>query len=85
MKSPTLSAADRKRLEQLARASGRTPARTLKFVLRDGFDFCEWEIREGEASDESVRLHGTLPNAEVQRQARAAIAAAKTRRQKRAA
>ena len=82
MKPLALSPADQRRLEKLARDAGRTPAQTLKFVLRDGFDFCEWELREGAAADESVRLHGTVPNEVVQREARDIIAAAKARRRK---
>jgi len=48
-----LSDTDRKRLERLAAAAGSTPQRMLKFVLRDGFDYCEelvHRVNEGIAS-----------------------------------
>ena len=48
-----LSGADRRRLRRLAAVAGSTPQRLLKFVLRDGFDYCEEFVRrvnEGIAS-----------------------------------
>ena len=40
-----LSAADRKRLQRLATAAESTPQHMLKFVLRDGFTYCEEFVR----------------------------------------
>ena len=40
-----LSAADQKRLQPLAAAAESTPQRMLKFVLRDGFAYCEEFVR----------------------------------------
>jgi hypothetical protein len=57
----------------------------LRFVLRDGFDFCEWEVRESRLADEQTRSAGPLSNDEVQRQARSAIAARHGRGRKQAA
>ena len=85
MKSLALSPADQRRLEKLACGAGRTPRSMMRFVLRDGFDFCEWEVRESLKAEESVRKHGTIPNEIVQREARAIIAAAHARRTKQAA
>jgi len=50
-----LNEAQQRRLERLARDAGRSPVETLKFVLRDGFEFCEWEVRESRAADEDTR------------------------------
>ena len=33
---------------------------TLRFVLRDGFDFCEWELRESRAADDDVKARGAV-------------------------
>lgn len=46
MKPLALTAAQQRRLERLARDAGRTPKAMLKFVLRDGFDACEEDVRE---------------------------------------
>lgn len=85
MKPFALSPADQKRLEKLARDAGRTPRSMMRFVLRDGFDFCEWEVRESLKAEASARKHGTVPNEIVQREARAIIAAAHARQTKQAA
>ena len=62
MRPLALSPAQQRRLEKLARDSGRSAAQTLGFVLRDGFDFCEWEVRESRAADEGTRRRGAIPN-----------------------
>ena len=41
MKPMALTPAQQRRLQKLAHDADRTPERTLKFVLRNGFDFCE--------------------------------------------
>jgi hypothetical protein len=85
MKTPALSPADLRRLEKLALDAGRTPHAMMRFVLRDGFDFCEWVVREGLESDEDAKRSGTIPHAEARRIAKAAIAAAHERRSHKAA
>lgn len=85
MPTPVLSPADQRRLEKLARDAGRTPAQTLRFVLRDGFEFCEWEVRESLAADSDKSPQGVVPNDEVQRRARVLIDSAHARRRKQAA
>jgi len=85
MKPLALTPSEQRRLEKLAKEAGRTPAQILKFVLRDGFDFCEWEVRESRAADESFKRHGAIPHAEVMRQGRAIIDTAHGRRRKQAA
>ena len=76
---------EQRRLEKLARDAGRTPQSMMRFVLRDGFDHCEWVVRESLASDGDVKRRGTVPHADVRRMAKAAIAAAHERRQRKAA
>lgn len=71
----SLTPAQQCRLEKLAKNSGRTPRAMLRFVLRDGFDFCEWEIREGAAAERDANRRGYIPHQEVKRQAQAVIAA----------
>ena len=85
MKPLALSPAEQQRLEKLARDAGRTPRSMMRFVLRDGFEFCESEVRESLRAEESVRKHGTISNEVVQREARAIIAAAHARRTKQTA
>lgn len=85
MKPLSLSPADQRRLEKLARAAGRTPRSMMRFVLRDGFDFCEWDVRESLAAEADAKRRGTVPHEEVRRIARAAISAAHERRQRKAA
>jgi len=85
MATPLLSPTQQRRLKKLARDAGRTPEQTLRFVLRDGFEFCEWEVRESLAAESDAARHGTIPNDEVQRRARVLIESAHARRRKQAA
>jgi hypothetical protein len=57
----------------------------LKFVLRDGFDFCEWEVRESRAAEDETRRKGAIPNDQVQRDAQRLIDAARSRKARKAA
>ena len=57
-----LSKADLHRLERLAKAAGTTPPKILKTVLRDGFEYTEWFVRqvnEGEADLKAGRVMST--------------------------
>ena len=85
MKPISLSRAQQRRLERLAREAGRTPEQTLRFVLRDGFDFCEWEVRASREADSQAKRLGTVSNAEVQRRAQASIDGARSRKARKAA
>lgn len=82
MRSLGLNPAQQRRLEKLARDAGRTPQAMLRFVLRDGFDFCEWELREILAAEADVKRHGTVPHEAVKREARAIITAAAARKRR---
>lgn len=85
MKPMALSPAQQRRLETLAREAGRTAAQTLKFVLRDGFEFCEWEVRESRIAEADARRHGAIPDAQVQRDAQRIIDAAREHKSRKAA
>ncbi|MBI2312957.1 MAG: hypothetical protein HYU77_10695 [Betaproteobacteria bacterium] len=70
----SLTPAQQRRLEKLATDAGRTPHAMLRFVLRDGFDFCEWEVREGTAAERDANRRGYIPHQEVKRQVKAVLA-----------
>lgn len=80
MKPMTLSPGEQQRLEKLARAAGRSPRSMMRFVLRDGFDYCEWAVSESVAADADFKQRGAVPHADVRRMAKATIAAAHERR-----
>src|SRR5256885_4772778 len=46
MQSLTLTAAERRRVERLAHEAKRTPRAMLRFVLRDGFEYCSYRSEE---------------------------------------
>jgi hypothetical protein len=68
-----LTPAQQRRLEKLARDAGRPAGETLRFVLRDGFEFCEWEVRASRAADAEAKGRGAVPDSEAQRRARQLI------------
>jgi hypothetical protein len=73
MRPVSLSSAQQRRLERLARDAGRSIEQTLKFVLRDGFEYCEWQVRESRNSDLEAKRLGTTPHEAVMREARELI------------
>lgn len=75
-----LTPAQRRRLEKLARDADRSTGETLRFVLRDGFEFCEWEVRESRAADAEAKRRAAVPEGEAQRRARQLIDSAHGRR-----
>lgn len=85
MKPLALTPAQQHRLQKLALDAGRTPEQTLKFVLQDGFDFCEWEVRESSAAEADVKRRGTIPNEQVQRDAQRIVDAARAPKARKAA
>jgi len=80
-----LNQAQRRRLQKLAREAGRPAAQTLRFVLRDGFEFCEWEVRESRVADADTKRRGAVGHDDARRQARQVIDAAHGRRRSRKA
>lgn len=85
MRPVSLSSAQQRRLERLARDAGRSIEQTLKFVLRDGFDYCEWQVRESRSSDAETKRLGTSPHEAAMREARELIESARGRRRRQAA
>lgn len=79
-----LAPLQQRRLERLARRSGRTPKGMLKFVLRDGFDACEEDVRENLQADAEFTAGNSVSHKEAMNRARATIAA-HARRHKQAA
>ena len=69
-----LSGADHKRLERLAAAAGSTPQRMLKFVLRDGFDYCEKLVHRVNEGIASARRGAIVSDSEARAELRAIIA-----------
>ncbi len=61
------------RITRLARAAGRSPAATLRFVLRDGFDAVEQSIHENAIADAEFAARATVAHADVLRSARGAL------------
>ncbi len=84
MRSLALSTTQQRRLEKLARDTGRTPQVMLRFVLRDGFDLCELEVNESITAERDAVQHGYVPHDEVRRQARAVIDVAHARKRRQA-
>jgi hypothetical protein len=57
----------------------------LAFVLRDGFEYCEWQVRESVASEAQAKQLGTTPHDAVMREAQELIESARGRRRRQAA
>ncbi|MGE0333535.1 MAG: hypothetical protein AB7P37_22875 [Ramlibacter sp.] len=53
------------RIARLAQAAGRSPAATLRFVLRDGFDAVERSIQENANADAEFAAGATAPHSDV--------------------
>jgi hypothetical protein len=85
MRPIALSSSQHRRLERLAREAGRTTEQMLKFVLRDGFEYCEWQVRQSLAADAEAKRLGSTPHAVVMREARELIESARGRRRRQAA
>jgi hypothetical protein len=85
MRPFALNAAQQRRLERLAHDTRRSPAQTFRFVPRDGFESCEWEVRESIAADRDTKKRGPVRDDEARRRARELIHAAHARRRSRKA
>lgn len=68
-----LTPAQRRRIEKLAELAGRTPRSMLRFVLRDGLDATEEDVRETLEADDDIDRNGAVPHEEVMAEARASI------------
>ena len=85
MRSLALSLAQRRRIEKLARLAGRTPQSMLRFVLRDGLDATEQDVRETIEADEDIDRNGAIPHRVVMVRARATIERHAAKRRRKAA
>lgn len=68
-----LTQAQQRRLEKLAREAGRSPQAMFRFVLRDGFEQCEDDVRAAIAADAEAARGELVPNEQVMEEARAII------------
>jgi hypothetical protein len=73
MGSLALTPGQRRRIEKLARLAGRTPKSMLRFVLRDGLEAIEQDVRETIEADEDIDRNGAIPQGEVMARARATV------------
>jgi hypothetical protein len=73
MRSLALTLAQRRRIEMLARLAGRTPRSMLRFILRDGLEATEQDVRETIAADEDIDRNGAVPHGKVMARARATV------------
>jgi hypothetical protein len=73
MRPIALSTSQHRRLARVAREAGRTAGQMLKFVLRDGFEYCEWQVRQSLAADTEATRHGITSHDVVMREARELI------------
>ena len=67
------------RISRLAHTSGRSPAAMLRFVLRDGFDAVELNIKENAQADAQFAVGVTVAHAGVMRDALTAVHQARRR------
>jgi predicted transcriptional regulator len=74
MRTFALTQAQQRRLEKLAREAGRSPQTMLRFVLRDGFERCEEDVRADIVADAEAARGELVPNEQVMKEARAIIA-----------
>lgn len=74
MQQPILSQAQQRRLIKLAREAGRTPQSMLRFVLRDGFEQCEDDVRAARMAEAEIARSGTVAHQQVMNEARATVA-----------
>ncbi len=73
MRPLALSPTQQRRLEKLAREAGRTPQAMLRFVLREGFDACEEDVRENLTADAEFASGRSYPHADVMARGKAII------------
>ena len=68
-----LTKAEQKRLSNLAQLTGRSPRATLRFVLRDGLDAVEENVRETLKGEAECDAGQVFPHAQVMAEVRAII------------
>ena len=75
MRHISLTGAQQRRLDRLARQAGRTPKAMFRFVLRDGFVACEEDVRENQIADAEFAAGRRVPHKEAMKRVRSAIEA----------
>lgn len=73
MQSLALTPTQRRRIEKLAQLADRTPREMLRFVLRDGLEATEQDVRETIEADEDIDRNGAIPHGKVMARARATV------------
>ncbi|OGA45160.1 MAG: hypothetical protein A3G24_19895 [Betaproteobacteria bacterium RIFCSPLOWO2_12_FULL_62_13] len=73
MRSLALTPAQQRRIAKLAQLAGRTPKSMLRFVLRDGLEGTEQDVRETIEADKDIDRNGAVPHRKVMARARATI------------
>jgi len=61
----SLSKSDLRRLERLAEEAGCTPQKILKTVLRDGFEYTEWFVRQVNEGDADLKAGRMMSSEQV--------------------
>ena len=82
--SPALTKAEQKRLSNLAQLTGRSPRATLRFVLRDGLDAVEENVRETLKGEAECDAGQVFPHAQVMAEVHAIIGRRPPKRGKKA-
>lgn len=85
MRSLDLTPAQRRRIEKLAELAGRTPQSMLRFVLRDGLEATEQDVRETIEADHDIGRNGGIPHGKVMAEALASIERRAAKRQRKTA
>jgi hypothetical protein len=74
-----------RRIEKLAALAGRTPQAMLRFVLRDGVEASDRDVRETLQADDDIDRYGAMPHEQVIERAYAAIERHAAKRRRKAA
>ena len=82
MRSLALTPRQRRRIEKLTQLASRTPESMLRFVLRDGLEATEQDVRESIEADEDIDRNGAIPHAKVMTSARTTIERRAPKRQR---
>ena len=82
MRSLAMTPAQQRRIAKLAQLAGRTPESMLRFVLRDGLEATEQDVRETIEADADIDRNGAIPHAKVMARARTTIERHAAKRQR---
>jgi predicted transcriptional regulator len=74
MATMELSPAVVRRVNKLAKEAGRTPEEMMPFVLKEGLDFCEEDVRLTKLADDECEAGKVYTFDEMDRRVRQAIA-----------